>query len=229
MVTDSTPDGVAVETWCPRLDGLRRTSGGSGGASPALPPAAAAVIMTSSGTTGRPKIIPLSEARLLATAGQVAEHLELGPGEVGYSPLPLFHINGLVVGVLSSLVGGSSIVLERRFSRLAFWEVVDVRGVTWLNLVPAIIAALAEGGADVVGPERPELPASRIRLARSASAPARGGGATPFRVPALDPGHRDLRDDRGGQPDRRQPARRSARWISGTPFRCRGPDRRHAG
>jgi oxalate---CoA ligase len=168
LVADSMPDGAPVEAWAHGFDGLRPMPGGSGGESPAALPTTAAVIMTSSGTTGRPKIVPLEEAQLLATAGRVAGHLQLGPGEVGYSPLPLFHINGLVVAVLSSLVAGSSMVLEQRFSRSSFWDVVQTRGVTWLNLVPAIIATLSDDRTDATAAVRGP---SRVRLARSASAP----------------------------------------------------------
>lgn len=127
-------------------------------------PHRAAVLMASSGTTGTPKIIPLTEQQLLATAAGVADHLGLGPGERGYSPLPLFHINGLVVGVLSALISDASIVVERQFSRRSFWDTVRNQEVTWLNLVPAILAILS---SDECSPRR----AGPVRLARSASAP----------------------------------------------------------
>jgi len=79
--------------------------------------------------------------------------------------LPLFHINGLVVGVVSTLVAGSRLVLDRRFSARSFWAVVAEQEVTWLNLVPAIIGVLAS-----VSPPPPDV-ARRIGFARSASAP----------------------------------------------------------
>ena len=129
-------------------------------------PADVRLIMASSGTTGTPKIIPLTEAQLLETAAGVATHLDLGPEERGYSPLPLFHINGLVVGVLSALVADATIVVERQFSRRSFWTTVEQRRVTWLNLVPAILAIL---GAPTEG-DGPR-PHPGVRLARSASAP----------------------------------------------------------
>src|SRR5579884_1801248 len=75
-------------------------------------PGAAALIMASSGTTGPRKIIPLTEAQLLGTATAVAAHHRITPDDRGYSPLPLFHINGLVVGLLSTLVAGSTLVLD---------------------------------------------------------------------------------------------------------------------
>ena len=136
------------------------------------PPGQPAVLMSSSGTTGEPKIIPLTEQQLLATGSGVAEHLGLGPDQRGYSPLPLFHINGLVVGVLSALIADASIVVERQFSRRSFWETVRNREVTWLNLVPAILAILAV--EPLPGAEPGWHGSGRVRLARSASAPLPG-------------------------------------------------------
>ncbi len=159
------PAGVAVWT-----AGRREIESAGGRAGPGRPvpasPADVRLIMASSGTTGTPKIIPLTEAQLLETAAGVAAHLRLGPQERGYSPLPLFHINGLIVGVLSALVADSTIVVERQFSRRSFWTTVEQRRVTWLNLVPAILAIL---GAPADGEGLRPHPG--VRLARSASAP----------------------------------------------------------
>jgi acyl-CoA synthetase (AMP-forming)/AMP-acid ligase II len=121
--------------------------------------------MASSGTTGRRKVIPLTEAQLLHTARAIVDHHRLTADDRGYCPLPLFHINALVVGVLSTLVAGSSLVLDRRFSRRAFWSTAAANHVTWVNAVPAIIAILA-----TAPPPDPES-ARRIRFVRSASAP----------------------------------------------------------
>lgn len=174
-----TATALGIETWTAGRRELRLAAGeatpaagrggvdaGQAGALPAVPSGVAA-ILASSGTTGTPKIIPLTEPQLLATAEGVADALELTPSDRGYSPLPLFHINGLVVGVLSALVAGSTIVVDRQFSRRRFWNTVERSEATWLNLVPAILAILG-------GPDAPTAPASvsgRVRLARSASAP----------------------------------------------------------
>ena len=125
----------------------------------------AAVVLASSGTTGTPKIIPLSEANLLHTASALVANHDLGGSDRGYCPLPLFHINALVVGALSTVVSGASLVVDRKFSARNFWPRVESFGVTWLNLVPAIIAVLSErpGPAPSV--------AERVAFARSASAP----------------------------------------------------------
>jgi len=128
-------------------------------------PGPAALIMASSGTTGPRKIIPLSEAQLVGTAAAVVAHHRLSPDDRGYSPLPLFHINGLVVGVLSTLLAGSRLVVDGRFSRTRFWSVAEAHDVTWVNLVPAMIGLLADSAPP------PAAVAERIRFARSASAP----------------------------------------------------------
>jgi oxalate---CoA ligase len=124
-----------------------------------------AVLLSSSGTTGTPKIVPLSERQLLAVAGRVAAHHRLGPGELGYSPLPLFHVNAQVVGLLSALASGAGLVLDRRFRRTGLWDLLASWRVTWLNAVPAVLAILADG------PAPDEAAAARLRFARSASAP----------------------------------------------------------
>ncbi len=153
--------------WAPDPAGPLRTGGRRDDRSPASGlPGGAALIMASSGTTGRPKVIPLSDEQLIHTARGVARHLDLGPDQRGFSPLPLFHINGLVVGVLAAAVADSALVVDRRFSRSRFWDVVERYDVTWLNLVPAIIAVLATAAETP-----PAAVARRVRLARSASAP----------------------------------------------------------
>ena len=122
------------------------------------------VILASSGTTGTPKVMALGQRRLLHAAATIARHHELSPHDRGFNPLPLFHINAEVVGVLSTLVSGSSLVLDDRFHRTRFWPLMDELEVTWINAVPAIISRLVplrEGEA---------VPA-RIRFCRSASAP----------------------------------------------------------
>ncbi|MDQ2728318.1 MAG: AMP-binding protein [Actinomycetota bacterium] len=125
----------------------------------------AALVLASSGTTGTPKIIPLSQDNLLHTASALVANHDLVASDRGYCPLPLFHINALVVGALSTVVNGSSLVVDRKFSARNFWHRVESFGVTWLNLVPAIITVLSERP----GPGR--RVAERVAFARSASAP----------------------------------------------------------
>lgn len=122
------------------------------------------VVLSTSGTTGQPKVIRLDEAQLLHTAGAVAGHLQLSSGDRGFNPLPMFHINAEVVGLLATLVAGATIVLDDRFHRSGFWGVMSLHRVTWINAVPAILARLATL-------EEGERVPEGIRFARSASAP----------------------------------------------------------
>lgn len=124
-----------------------------------------AVLLASSGTTGRPKGIPLSERQLAHAARRVVSHHRLGPGDRGYTPLPLFHVNAQVIGVLATVVSGASLVVDRRFEAAAYWDRVERWAPTWLNAVPAILTTLA------ALPAPPDRLAASIRFARSASAP----------------------------------------------------------
>ncbi len=165
-----------AEGWAPALEragvATWATAGGGAALRALTPPGGAgepghgaALLLSSSGTTGRPKLVPLGEGQLLGTARSVVSCHRLGPGDRGYSPLPLSHINGLVVGVLAGLVGGYPLVLDRRFSASSFWEVVEREQVSWVNLVPAILAILAARRPP------PAEVARRVAFARSASAP----------------------------------------------------------
>ncbi len=122
------------------------------------------MVLATSGSTGRPKLVPLREDQLLDVGAQVAAHHRLDRDDRGYCPLPLFHINAQVVGVLSTLVSGGSLVVEERFAKDRFWEVTRDNEVTWLNLVPAILSAVTEATP-------PGMSSASIRFARSASSP----------------------------------------------------------
>jgi acyl-CoA synthetase (AMP-forming)/AMP-acid ligase II len=98
-------------------------------------------------------------------AGRVAIHHALTPQDRGYSPLPLFHVNAQVVGILSTFVAGGSLVVDDHFHASRFWAAADHFQVSWLNLVPTILGILGE-----VAPPA-EAAARRVRFARSASAP----------------------------------------------------------
>lgn len=132
-------------------------------ATAATPREGGSAILFTSGSTGEPKGVELSEAQLLHVASAIASHNALTAHDRGFNPLPLFHVNAQVVGLLATLVAGGSLVLDRRFHRTGFWELLKERDITWLNAVPAILAVLARGGSTAVPP--------RLRFIRSASAP----------------------------------------------------------
>jgi oxalate---CoA ligase len=122
------------------------------------------VVLSSSGTTGPPKVVRLAQAGLLHAARCVSAHHGLTAEDRGFNSLPLFHVNAEVVGLLSSLVAGSCLVLDDHFHRTGFWPLMVQRRITWINAVPAIISRLAE-----LRPEETVPPG--VRFIRSASAP----------------------------------------------------------
>jgi len=137
------------------VTGKSRQAGSAGGGG---------VLLSTSGTTGAAKGVLLDERQLLHTATAIASHHGITDCDVGYCPLPLAHVNAQVVGLLTALVSGASLVVDAGFHR-DHWDVVAAHGATWVNSVPAILGILAN------------LPApdddvrSRVRFARSASAP----------------------------------------------------------
>jgi acyl-CoA synthetase (AMP-forming)/AMP-acid ligase II len=164
LLTDDEPDTDSpIEHWTVTPAGPKVAVPGPGRRPSELAALRPAVLLSSSGTTGAPKGIPLSEWQLLAAARRVARHHGFGPDQRGYTPLPLFHVNAQVMGLLANVVSGASLVLDRRFEPTQYWARVAEWSPTWLNAVPAILAGLIEqpAPADVRG----------IRFARSASAP----------------------------------------------------------
>lgn len=127
----------------------------------AAEPGAGSVILFTSGSTGTPKGVELTEAQLLFVARAIARHNALTSDDRGFNSLPLFHVNAEVVGLLSTLVAGATLVLDRGFHRTGFWELLEERRITWLNAVPAILAVLAKSG--------PARPPAGLRFVRSAS------------------------------------------------------------
>ena len=123
-----------------------------------------AMILYTSGTTGFPKGVMLTYRNLLAEAGNICEGHRLGRDDVALCVLPWFHINGLVITLISSILAGSRIVVAKKFSVTHFWEYVDQYQVTWFSGVPTMYSHLLSRGR-VTGQNGKSL-----RFARSASA-----------------------------------------------------------
>jgi acyl-CoA synthetase (AMP-forming)/AMP-acid ligase II len=134
-------------------------------ATPTPSPEATALLMYTSGTTGRPKGVMLTQANLVANALAIRAEHQLAPADRVLGVLPLYHINAFAVTMLAPLASGGSVAMAPRFSAARFWaQAIDSR-CTWLNFVPTIASYLIEG------PEAPSRDAlGAIRFARSASA-----------------------------------------------------------
>ena len=123
-----------------------------------------ALLMYTSGTTGRPKGVVHTNASLLAGGWTTAIAHQLLESDRGFCLLPIYHINGLCVTVIGSLISGGSLVMVAKFSASRFWEQADKGEATWFSAVPTVISHLLHGEA-----EPTECCKSRIRFGRSAS------------------------------------------------------------
>jgi acyl-CoA synthetase (AMP-forming)/AMP-acid ligase II len=101
-------------------------------------PSDVALVLHTSGTTARPKLVPLSHANLWASARNVAASLQLTPSDRCLSVMPLFHVHGLVGGLLASLFSGGTTICTAGFDadRLPEW-LVSLRP-TWYTAVPTV-------------------------------------------------------------------------------------------
>lgn len=128
-------------------------------------PGTLALLMYTSGTTGTPKGVMLTQANLVANARTIGAEHALGPPDRVLAVLPLYHINAFAVTMLSPLAHGGSLAMPPRFSAGRFWEQADRFECTWINVVPTIVSYLLENAVP------PRESTSRIRFCRSASAP----------------------------------------------------------
>jgi acyl-CoA synthetase (AMP-forming)/AMP-acid ligase II len=122
-----------------------------------------ALLLHTSGTTARPKQVPLLHRNLAASAANVAGHYELTADDVSYCVMPLFHVHGLVASVLAPLAVGGTVVVPRRVSPRRFRGDLRKYGVSWFSAAPTLLRMLLDGAS---GESRP-LP--RLRFVRTCS------------------------------------------------------------
>jgi long-chain acyl-CoA synthetase len=107
-----------------------------------------ALLIYTSGTTGRPKGVMLDHANLAAMTGMIVAAIGLGPADHSLLILPLFHVNGIVVSVLSPLLAGGRATIAGRFRAETFLSTVERVRPTYFSAVPAIYARLCTLPAD---------------------------------------------------------------------------------
>ncbi len=125
-----------------------------------------ALILHTSGTTSRPKIVPLLQSNVAASALNIRESLELSSRDRCLNVMPLFHIHGLVAAVSASLAAGGSIWCAPGFDALRFFAWMREAQPTWYTAVPTMhqgILARAPRNAETIA-------AVPLRFLRSSSA-----------------------------------------------------------
>jgi acyl-CoA synthetase (AMP-forming)/AMP-acid ligase II/thioesterase domain-containing protein/acyl carrier protein len=130
-----------------------------------------ALVLHTSGTTSRPKIVPLTHNNICASAHNIRGSLELTDRDRCLNVMPLFHIHGLIGATLASLSAGASIVCTPGFRDSEFLGWVEAFHPTWYTAVPTMHQAVLARAADY----REVIARCPLRLIRSSSAslPAR--------------------------------------------------------
>jgi oxalate---CoA ligase len=160
---------LGLPLWTPRLgpDGaielaaLPRTGHGSLEAPDADD---VALFLHTSGTTSRPKGVPLSHANVLCSSLNVAAQYALTPADRSLIVMPLFHVHGLIGATLSTLASGGAVIVPPHFSASEFWGLVRAHRATWYSAVPTIHQVL------LARAESDGAPSGLMRFIRSCSA-----------------------------------------------------------
>jgi acyl-CoA synthetase (AMP-forming)/AMP-acid ligase II/thioesterase domain-containing protein/acyl carrier protein len=126
-----------------------------------------ALYLYTSGTTSKPKLVPLRHRNLLASASNIVSALDLSASDRCLDIMPLFHIHGLVGGLLAPLAGGGSVVCPPRLQPGQFFRWMEATRPTWYTAVPTMhrmVVSEAQANGDIIK----RCP---LRFIRSSSAP----------------------------------------------------------
>ncbi len=97
-----------------------------------------ALLLHTSGTTSKPKGVPLRHVNIAASLRNIADSYKLSDEDIALIVMPLFHVHGLIGVALSTIATGGTIVVPPRFSAGAFWQICRKTEVTWYSAVPTI-------------------------------------------------------------------------------------------
>jgi acyl-CoA synthetase (AMP-forming)/AMP-acid ligase II len=122
-----------------------------------------ALVLHTSGTTGRPKAVPLTHRNLLRTMQNIQGTYQLTHKDRTMLVMPLFHVHGLLAGFLAPLASGGSVVVPLKFSASVFWNDFVEHKANWYTAVPTIHQILLKNPIPKPTPE--------IRFIRSCSSP----------------------------------------------------------
>jgi long-chain acyl-CoA synthetase len=155
------------------VDELRR-DGATDVGPPRMESEELALVIYTGGTTGRPKGVMLDHANLVATAAMIVDWFEMTAADRSLLVLPLFHVNGIMVSVVSPLVAGGSTAIAPRFDPKTFWDLVERVRPTFFSAVPTIYAMLTGLPAEV----RPDT--SSLRCVICGAAPMQAAAIRDF-------------------------------------------------
>ena len=123
-----------------------------------------ALFLHTSGTTSRPKGVPLTHSNLMTSLNNIVKTYALTENDTALVVMPLFHVHGLIGVALSSLNSAGTIVIPPRFSASNFWQNQALTNATWYSAVPTIHQILLMRSDD------DNAPTKSFRFIRSCSA-----------------------------------------------------------
>jgi oxalate---CoA ligase len=123
-----------------------------------------ALFLHTSGTTSRPKGVPLTHANLRASLRNIATTYALTPEDRSLIVMPLFHVHGLLGATFSTFLSGGTAIVPSRFAASSFWRDARAHGASWYSAVPTIHQILLSRA------EQDGAPRSGLRFIRSCSA-----------------------------------------------------------
>ena len=109
-----------------------------------------ALVLHTSGTTSRPKIVPLTQGNICTSAENIRTTLALTAGDRCLNVMPLFHIHGLIAAILSSISAGASIFCTPGFNALKFFAWLDEAQPSWYTAVPTMHQAMSWPGPAIM-------------------------------------------------------------------------------
>ncbi len=124
-----------------------------------------ALVLHTSGTTSRPKIVPLTHRNVCATARHIRNTLHLTADDRCLNVMPLFHIHGLMAAILSSLGTGAGVFCTPGFNALKFFSWLAEAKPTWYTAVPTMHQAILTRA----GRNQDIINATQLRFVRSSS------------------------------------------------------------
>jgi len=123
-----------------------------------------ALVLHTSGTTSKPKLVPLTQRNLAASALGIARSLDITDRDRCLNVMPLFHVHGLLAALLASLSAGGSVVCSPGFEAAEFPGWMRQWEPSWYTAVPTLHQAILARSAG-----KP-VEAHRLRFIRSCSA-----------------------------------------------------------
>ena len=125
-----------------------------------------ALVLHTSGTTARPKIVPLTQTNLAISAANIGQALELTPSDSCLNVMPLFHIHGLIGALLASMGAGAAVVCTPGFDAFRFFSWLDEFKPSWYSAVPTMHQLVLSRA----GRQGEIIKANPLRFIRSSSA-----------------------------------------------------------